>query len=62
MKQMFAFYNSQAYQEISKGLQEKNKQYVSNFYEFAKNQSDNLTDVSKINFNFMNRRIYCGPT
>ena len=45
MKQMFAYYNSQAFQEISKGLQEKNKQYVSNFFEFARNQSDNLTEV-----------------
>jgi len=45
LRTQFAFYNAQCFSEITKGLQEKCKQYAGNFHEFAKLQADNLTEV-----------------
>jgi len=45
MRNWFAFQNAITFNEVNKGLLEKCKHYVSNFHEFAKAQSDNLTEI-----------------
>lgn len=55
---MFAYQNAMTYSEVDKALQEKCKQYSSNFHELAKLQTENLTEVNKKSGNIRANMCY----